>query len=42
MEAFSLEFVAFARLVFLTMVPFILAAQGTMLAGRETPAGFEA
>jgi general nucleoside transport system permease protein len=34
MGEFSVDIVAFVRLVILTMVPFILAAQGTMLAGR--------
>ena len=34
MNEISLEIIAFTKLVFLTMVPFVLAAQGTMLAGR--------
>ena len=34
MEEFIHQFVGFARLVVLSIVPFVLASQGTMLGGR--------
>ena len=34
MEQFELQFVNFAKLVILAMVPYVLASQGTMLGGR--------
>ena len=34
MDQFQMQFVSFARLVILAMVPYILASQGTMLGGR--------
>ncbi len=34
MDQFQIQFVSFARLVMLAMVPYVLASQGTMLGGR--------
>ncbi len=34
MDQFQMQFVSFARLVMLAMVPYVLASQGTMLGGR--------
>ncbi len=34
MDQFQVQFVSFARLVMLAMVPYVLASQGTMLGGR--------
>ena len=35
MDQFQIQFVSFARLVMLAMVPYVLASQGTMLGGRS-------